>query len=215
MDSYWILLYEVFDDLWAVAPHSPHQQSSLFMVAYYGVFNAEGSQSAHYAYGALDLVAFDLGVGKIEGGLFFGPDGWDGGGAWFDEVAQAEETIIGGEFAPFYKDDNALHFGGGHPVDKLVLELFDVLVVLEDVEDVLMLEQFLLEITGRVAWVWELHARKGDLVVGLGQFDVDCDSLTCQDHYSYLRKLLALFFGLQPQRFTEYIEGYSMTRFSS
>ena len=51
------------------------------MVAYYGVFNAEGSQSAHYAYGALDLVAFDLGVGKIEGGLFFGPDGWDGGGA--------------------------------------------------------------------------------------------------------------------------------------
>ena len=110
------------------------------MVTYYWVFNAEGAQSAHYANGALDFVAFDLGVGEVEGGLFLCPDGWDCSGTWFDEVAQTEEAIVGGELAPFDEDDDALHFCGGHPVYKLVLELFDVLVVLEDVEDVLVLQ---------------------------------------------------------------------------
>ena len=101
MDSYWILFNKVFDDLGTVAPHPPHQQPSLFVVAYDRVFNAEGSQSAYYTNGALDFVAFDLGVGEVEGGLFLCPDGWDCSGAWFDEVAQAEEAIVGGELAPF------------------------------------------------------------------------------------------------------------------
>lgn len=82
----------------------------------------------------------DLGVSQGESCFLFYPDGRNGAGAAFDEVAEAEDAVISLYFAPFSQENDAFHFIRSHAVHELVLELLDVVVVLENVEYVFMLK---------------------------------------------------------------------------
>lgn len=160
-------------------------------------------------------MALDLRVSQGESCFFFYPDGRNGAGAAFDEVAEAKDAVISFYFAPFSQENDAFHFIWSHAVHELVLELLDVVVVLENVEYVFMLKQFFFEVVGTVATVGELHPTDHALLLHRRQLHVNCSPLVCQQYYSNLRRFLPFLLRLETEGLASLGELYLITRFSS
>jgi hypothetical protein len=118
--------------------------------------------------------------------IFFDPDCRNGRIAGFDKVVETKHAVVNFYLPTLDEDHNVVHFVEGHSVDKFALKLFDVFVVLEDVEDVFVLHQFLLQVIVGVPTMREFDACYLALMVILWQFDVDTNSTTRKQHNSDL-----------------------------
>ena len=139
MDSYWVVLYIIFNYFGTVVPDSPNQQPSFFVIAYYRILDTKGRQSTHYSDGVLYLVALHLRIVHIQSGILLNPNGRNCTSTWFYQIAQWKYAISSVKFASFDQYYYTLHFVWRHSIYKFVLELLNVLVVFENVQNVFML----------------------------------------------------------------------------
>ena len=172
------------------------------MVTDDGVLDDHAAQLADDSDGALDGVALDLGVTDAHFSLLVDADGGDGERAGLHEVVEAEHAVSCMHLASFCVDDHVLNLREHHSVDVLMVQLlYFLLVVFEDVEDVLVLDQFLLQLGGQVAIVADLDALQMTFAVGMGQVDMDANAMLHQQNDSDLLGVLAHGLGFDDEGF--------------
>lgn len=185
------------------------------MVVNGAIFDGDDAEATDDADGILAVMPLDLGMREGERAVFFDPDGGDDGIAGLDEVVETEDAVVDLGLAPLEQDDDVLHLVGSHPIHELAFQLFYILVMLENIQNMLVFHEFLLQVAVRIPAVRKLHPCDLALVVVLRQLDVHSHPPARQDHHSDLVALFVHIFGFEPHGFAAWVRGYVMTRFYS
>lgn len=133
MNTHRVILNIVFNYPWVMVPYPPQQQSSLLMVTYYRILYMNSPQTRNHPNRTLFLMPLHLWIHQVQTSLLFHPNRRNGAGTWFHQIIQTKNAIISSYLPPLSQQNNTFHLIRSHPVDELVLQLLDVIMVLENV----------------------------------------------------------------------------------